>query len=79
MSVSVSDEVGAGDTFVAAVLASVWRLGLAATPGRIGSLDLADWRGVLRLANAAAAITCSRPGADPPRLSELPPELRVGA
>lgn len=79
VSVSVSDEVGAGDTFVAAVLASVWRLGLAATPGRIGSLDLADWRGVLRLANAAAAITCSRPGADPPRLSELPPELRVGA
>lgn len=73
--VDVADEVGAGDTFAAAILASVWNLGLAEAPHRVGSLDLGDWRKVLALATAAAAITCSRPGADPPFLAELPPEV----
>ncbi|MYG91846.1 MAG: hypothetical protein F4196_02965 [Acidimicrobiia bacterium] len=70
--VEVSDEIGAGDTFVAAILASVWKLGVAKAPEGIGSLPLTEWRKVLKLANAAAAITCSRPGADPPLVSELP-------
>ena len=74
-SVEVADEVGAGDTFVAAILASVWKMGLANDPERIGDVDLAEWRRVLERAIAAAAITCSRPGADPPLLAELPPEL----
>ena len=77
-SVEVIDEVGAGDTFVAGILASVWRLGLAEAPEGIGGLALADWRSVLKLATAAAAITCSRPGADPPLLIELPQEVRFG-
>ncbi|MDE0132841.1 MAG: carbohydrate kinase [bacterium] len=71
-SVEVADEVGAGDTFVAAILASLWTLGVAEAPERTGSLELADWRRVLKLATVAAAITCSRPGADPPWLAELP-------
>ncbi len=75
-SVEVADEVGAGDTFVAAVLASVWKLGMAEAPEGIGSLPLTDWRKVLKLANAAAAITCSRPGADPPLVTDLPREVR---
>ena len=70
--VEVSDEIGAGDTFVAAILASVWKLGVAKAPEGIGSLPLTEWRKVLKLSNAAAAITCSRPGADPPLVSELP-------
>lgn len=74
--VEAADEVGAGDTFAAAVLASVWKLGLAKDTEGLGRMELADWRQVLRLANAAAAITCSRPGADPPRLAELPQEVR---
>ena len=74
-SVHVADEVGAGDTFVGAILASVWRLGLAEAPEEIASLGPADWRQVLRLATSAAGITCSRQGADPPTLDELPPDL----
>ena len=69
--VSVVDEVGAGDTFVAAFLESVWRLGVPADPGRIARMTLADWRPILERAVSAAAITCSRPGADPPHSAEL--------
>ena len=58
------------------ILASVWILGVVEAPEGIGGLPLTDWRRVLKLANAAAAITCSRPGADPPLLTELPQELR---
>ena len=75
-SVEVADEVGAGDTFAAAILASVWILGLAEASQGIGALNLADWRRVLKLAVAAAAITCSRTGADPPLLAELPQAVR---
>nr|MDE0501056.1 carbohydrate kinase [bacterium] len=70
--VEVADEVGAGDTFAAAILASVWKLGLAGDPEGLGRMELADWRDALQLAIVAAGITCSRPGADPPRLAELP-------
>jgi len=77
-SVEVTDEVGAGDTFVAAILASVWRLGMAEAPEGIANMGLAAWRKVLKLATAAAAITCSRPGADPPLATELPREVRFG-
>ncbi len=73
--VRVVDEVGAGDTFVAAILASVWSLGLAQDPGKISGLGLTDWRPILERAIAAAGITCSRPGGDPPYLAELPPEV----
>ena len=71
--VEVADEVGAGDTFAAAVLASVWNLGLAGRPDRLAELGLVDWSRALRLAVAASSITCRRPGADPPYPAELPP------
>lgn len=74
--VEVADEVGAGDTFAAAILASVWKLGLAGDPEGLGRMELADWRDALQLAIVAAGITCSRPGADPPRLAELPQAMR---
>ena len=47
-SVEVADEVGAGDTFVAAILASLWTLGVAEDPEGIRSLELADWRRMLK-------------------------------
>jgi fructokinase len=66
----VADAVGAGDTFDAGVLA-----GLAAA-GALDRAALADPReSVLRRALAlgvrAAAVTVSRPGANPPWAAEL--------
>jgi fructokinase len=71
--VDVVDTVGAGDTFISAILASVWELGWAANPEMLTGLGPVEWRPILQRAVTAASITCSRPGADPPYLSELPP------
>lgn len=70
--VDVADTVGAGDTFIAAILASIWDMGLAGKADRLRQLGTNAWRPVLHRAVIAAAITCSRPGADPPFLAELP-------
>ena len=68
--VEVADTIGAGDTFGAAMLDALWDLdvlgGRLADPGR-----LARSRRVLRRAASAAAVTVSRPGADPPYRHEL--------
>ncbi|WP_157267872.1 carbohydrate kinase family protein [Azohydromonas aeria] len=67
---TVVDSVGAGDTFQAALLCALGEAGaldaaaLAALPAR--SLEQA-----LRFAARAAALTCSRRGADMPRAAEL--------
>ncbi len=61
-SVTVSDTIGAGDSFMAALLAGIH------TPGRLRPAEL-DRLG--RAACAAAAVTCSRPSADPPWSAEL--------
>jgi fructokinase len=68
--VTVADTVGAGDTFNAGVLAalhlhgSLTKAGVAALPD--STLDAA-----LTLGTRAAAITVSRPGANPPWSHEL--------
>ena len=68
--VDTADTVGAGDSFVGSVLASLWdRLG--ADRSALVSLSLVDWRAIAERAAAAAALTCSRPGADPPFAHEL--------
>lgn len=69
--VDVVDTVGAGDTFQAALLTALAERGLLsrAALARIGADDL---QAALRFAAQAAAITCSRRGADLPRRSELP-------
>ena len=69
--VDVIDTVGAGDTFVASVLESLWELNVAGRPAAMATLSTADWAGIGGRAAAAAAITCSRAGADPPYLDEL--------
>lgn len=72
--VSVADTIGAGDTFGAALLDALAARGLlgADRRDRLRALPAEDVRGVLAHAARAAAITVSRPGADPPHRHELP-------
>jgi fructokinase len=65
--IEVVDTVGAGDSFMAALVAVLLRWG---TPDR---LDAERLRVLLDAAALAAAVTCSRRGANPPTLRELPP------
>lgn len=68
--VDVVDTVGAGDAFVGAVLASLWeRLGADRTA--FAALDLRQWRAIAERATVAAALTCTRAGADPPDARDL--------
>ena len=69
--VEVVDTVGAGDTFVAGVLASLADRGLSGEPEGLNDLAAADWTDIAGFAARAAAVTCSRPGADPPTAAEL--------
>lgn len=66
----VADTVGAGDTFNAGFLASLDRDGLL-TKGQVANLSDDALRAALTLGTRAAAITCSRPGANPPWANEL--------
>ncbi|MDX3806385.1 carbohydrate kinase family protein [Bosea thiooxidans] len=71
--VETVDTVGAGDSFHAALLARLDRYGLLSREG-VAALDDAHLADVLDFAVTTAAITCSRRGADPPRLAEMPPD-----
>ena len=64
------DTVGAGDTFQAALLARLLR-GPAARWRPLAALDEDGLAAILGYAARAAAITCSRRGADLPRAAEL--------
>ncbi|MFD3802503.1 carbohydrate kinase [Streptomyces sp. NPDC058619] len=74
--VAVADTIGAGDTVSAALLHR-----LAGAPGAAASLtspdrpgdrgDPVDWPDVLAYAAHAAALTCTRAGAEPPYAAEL--------
>ncbi|POX39557.1 carbohydrate kinase [Streptomyces sp. Ru73] len=68
--VDVVDTIGAGDTVNAALL---HRLDAhhALSPAALAALDADAWRDILAYAARAAALTCSRPGAEPPYASEL--------
>ncbi len=68
--VQVIDTVGAGDTFQAALLTWLDEHD-ALTPEKLAALDSASIGALLGFAARAAAITCSRRGADMPRRSEL--------
>ena len=62
--VEVADTIGAGDTFGAAVVDALW--------GRpLDGLTTDEIEAVLAHAARAAAVTVSRPGADPPYRDEL--------
>jgi fructokinase len=66
--VDVVDTIGAGDAFGGAFLA--WWAGN--NLGRSHLHRTAAIRDAMRLAAETAALTCTRPGAEPPWLSELP-------
>ncbi|MFJ9149166.1 carbohydrate kinase [Streptomyces sp. NPDC102270] len=68
--VDVVDTIGAGDTVNAALLHGLATLG-ALSPQAVAGLGVEDWARLLRFAARAAAITCSRAGAQPPYASEL--------
>jgi len=68
--VQVIDTVGAGDTFQAALLTWLDEHD-ALTPETLAALDSKALAALLGFAAKAAAITCSRRGADMPRRAEL--------
>lgn len=68
--VEVVDTIGAGDAFTAALLAGFDRRGLLSR-STIAELDDTTLEHVLRGAVHAAAISCGRAGADPPRSHEI--------
>ncbi len=67
---TLADTVGAGDTFTAALLDGLNAAGALApgAPGRLARDALAP---LLARAAAAAALTCTREGCDPPSRAEL--------
>ena len=69
--VEVVDTVGAGDSFQAALLCGLDELGKATKPG-LSEVSLDECRRVVDFAMEAAAMTCTRRGADLPRRSDLP-------
>jgi fructokinase len=64
------DTVGAGDTFMATLLAGLAAQG-ALTPAGLEALTAEALTAVLRRAATAAAINCVRAGCNPPTLTEL--------
>jgi fructokinase len=71
--VAVADTVGAGDSFMSALIHALWRANLLGTGHRseLESIDQKDLTEVLAFCTRVAAITVSRPGANPPWLQEL--------
>ncbi|MCX5370710.1 carbohydrate kinase [Streptomyces sp. NBC_00015] len=68
--VDVVDTIGAGDTVNAALLHGL-SVRDALSPAGLADLGADGWERLLRFAARAAAITCSRAGAEPPYASEL--------
>ena len=68
--VKVADTVGAGDTFTAGLLTALSKA-RKLDKKKLAAMAMDDLDRALDFAARAAAITCSRPGADPPWASEL--------
>lgn len=68
---AVADTIGAGDTFNAGVLASLSRQGVLSRQG-LENITAEQIAAALALGARAAAITVSRPGANPPWAHEMP-------
>lgn len=73
MAVTVADTVGAGDSFMGALLAGLARRQLLGADRRpaLRAMPAGDVALLLDQAIEVSALTCSRPGADPPRPHEL--------
>lgn len=71
--VEVVDTVGAGDAFMAGLLDGLHRRGLLGAPAAqaLAEVDLGSLDSLLGEASLVAALTCARPGADPPTAAEV--------
>ncbi|MDV8057552.1 carbohydrate kinase [Rhodococcus sp. IEGM 1343] len=69
VAVDVVDTIGAGDTVHGALLSFLQKETII-TSNAVKEMSKEDWREALEFAAKAAAITVSRPGADPPWASE---------
>nr|WP_256372885.1 PfkB family carbohydrate kinase [Breoghania sp. L-A4] len=68
--VDVVDTVGAGDSFQAALVAGLAERGISSR-ARLNALTQEDAASIVTVAIHASSLTCSRRGADLPRLDEL--------
>ena len=68
--VTVADTVGAGDAFMSGLLAALTCAEMRSVAA-IGAVPLEKWKDVFQVALQSAAITVSRPGANPPSSEEL--------
>jgi fructokinase len=73
--ITVADTVGAGDSFMAGLISGLAQLEALGAGGRqrLQTLTLDQLHALAAYANRAAAITCSRHGANPPLSTELGP------
>ncbi|NCF65998.1 MAG: carbohydrate kinase [Chloroflexi bacterium] len=69
--VQVADTVGAGDTFLAAALAYLEQEDLLYRKEKLRHMTTAELQACLAYAGRAAAINCSRQGANPPYKQEM--------
>lgn len=69
--ITVADTVGAGDTFLAATLSWLYENGKLTNRQTLGKLGASALAECLEYAARAAAINCSRPGANPPYKHEM--------
>lgn len=78
--IDLVDTVGAGDSFTSGLLDGLRRADLigAARHGALAAIDEATLVEVLDEASLISAITCSRPGADPPTRAQLDAALIAG-
>jgi fructokinase len=72
--VEVVDTIGAGDSFQAALLFALHAIGRIETES-LAQAGADELRRALSFASICAAFTCGQAGADPPRRSDVGPEL----
>ena len=68
--IELADTIGAGDTFTAGLSVALHDHGVSER-STLETLGDDDWREVLRFAATAAALNCTREGANPPTLAEV--------
>jgi fructokinase len=78
--IDLVDTVGAGDSFTAGLLDGLHRADLVGGSRRdaLAAIDEATLGSVIDAAVLVAAITCSKPGADPPTRAEVDAALATG-
>jgi len=81
LAIDLVDTVGAGDSFTSGLLDGLHRADLVGGARRdaLAAIDEATLASVVDAAALIAAITCSRPGADPPTRDEVDAALAAGS